>query len=220
MKKIIKSRVFCCLITVLVVGTVSVAAATYFPSNQVTYDNTASGLSSTNVQGAIDELYNECSSSISAGNYMYYAVNRYGHSGDFSYPTGGTLYKCNADGSSCNVMKSASSLSSIGKIYANSNYMYYTINDYGNYSSFAYPNGGTLYKCNIDGSSCNAMKGTGSWSNIEIVFVNNNYILYAINSYSNYVRFAYPTGGNLYRCNIDGSNCNGIKSASSSSIIS
>ena len=35
-------------------------AATYFPSNQTTYDNSASGLSSTNVQGAIDELYNVC----------------------------------------------------------------------------------------------------------------------------------------------------------------
>ena len=39
---------------------VSVSAATYFPSNQTTYDNTNSGLSSTNVQGAIDELYNVC----------------------------------------------------------------------------------------------------------------------------------------------------------------
>ena len=41
-------------------GTISVIAATYFPSNQTTYDNTNSGLSSTNVQGAIDELYNVC----------------------------------------------------------------------------------------------------------------------------------------------------------------
>ena len=39
---------------------VVVYAETYFPSNQVTYDNTASGLSSSNVQGAIDELYNTC----------------------------------------------------------------------------------------------------------------------------------------------------------------
>ena len=48
------------LVSILVVGNVSVAAATYFPSNQVTYDNTASGLESTNVQGAIDELYGVC----------------------------------------------------------------------------------------------------------------------------------------------------------------
>ena len=40
-----------------VCGIVGVYAATYFPSNDVTYDNKESGLVSTNVQGAIDELY-------------------------------------------------------------------------------------------------------------------------------------------------------------------
>ena len=45
---------------IIVCGTVSVIAATYFPSNQTTYDNSNSGMSSTNVQGAIDELYNTC----------------------------------------------------------------------------------------------------------------------------------------------------------------
>ena len=59
-KKLFKSRIFICILTALIVGTVSVSAATYFQSNQVTYDNTESGLTSTNVQGAIDELYNEC----------------------------------------------------------------------------------------------------------------------------------------------------------------
>ena len=39
---------------------VMVYAQTYFPSNQTTYDNSNSGLSSTNVQEAIDELYNTC----------------------------------------------------------------------------------------------------------------------------------------------------------------
>ena len=57
MKKVFKSRGFWCLITALVVGTVSVSAATYFPSVDVTYDNKESGLVSTDVQGAIDELY-------------------------------------------------------------------------------------------------------------------------------------------------------------------
>ena len=40
--------------------TVSVIAATYFPSNDVTYDNSVSGLASTDVQSAIDELYGVC----------------------------------------------------------------------------------------------------------------------------------------------------------------
>ena len=39
---------------------VSVSAATYFPSNQTTYNNGTTGMSATNVQGAIDELYNTC----------------------------------------------------------------------------------------------------------------------------------------------------------------
>ena len=42
------------------VGIVVVYAETYFPSNDVTYDNTESGLKSENVQGAIDELYGVC----------------------------------------------------------------------------------------------------------------------------------------------------------------
>ena len=45
---------------IIICGTISVIAATYFPSNDVTYDNSVSGLSSTDVQGAIDELYTEC----------------------------------------------------------------------------------------------------------------------------------------------------------------
>ena len=49
------------------VGIVVVYAETYFPSNDVTYDNSESGLSSTDVQGAIDELYGVCTAKPSAG---------------------------------------------------------------------------------------------------------------------------------------------------------
>ncbi len=45
---------------IIVCGGVSVIAATYFPSNQVTYENGTSGMQATDVQGAIDELYNVC----------------------------------------------------------------------------------------------------------------------------------------------------------------
>ena len=41
-------------------GSLGVYAATYFPSNQTTYDNTDSGMTSTNVQDALDELYTAC----------------------------------------------------------------------------------------------------------------------------------------------------------------
>ena len=39
---------------------VGVKAVTYFPSNQTTYNNGTTGMKATNVQTAIDELYNTC----------------------------------------------------------------------------------------------------------------------------------------------------------------
>ena len=59
-KEFIKSYLPGFILGVISAAVVVVYAETYFPSNQVTYDNTASGLSSSNVQGAIDELYNTC----------------------------------------------------------------------------------------------------------------------------------------------------------------
>ena len=56
----VKSKLFYFSLGVIACSVVGVAAATYFPSNDVTYDNTESGLTSTNVQGAIDELYGVC----------------------------------------------------------------------------------------------------------------------------------------------------------------
>ena len=56
----IKNNVPGFIIGILTCSVVGVAAATFFPSNNVTYDNTESDLNSTDVQGAIDELYNAC----------------------------------------------------------------------------------------------------------------------------------------------------------------
>ena len=71
MKEKIKKVVFGYLpgfvLGVITVFSISVIAATYFPSNDVTYDNKESGLSSTNVQGAIDELYGVCTTPSTAG---------------------------------------------------------------------------------------------------------------------------------------------------------
>ena len=60
MKEKIKKNLVGFIIGVITTFSISVIAATYFPSNDVTYDNKESGLSSTNVQGAIDELYGVC----------------------------------------------------------------------------------------------------------------------------------------------------------------
>ena len=51
----------------IVCGGVSVIAATYFPSNQVTYENGTSGMQASDVQGAIDELYAECTKEPTTG---------------------------------------------------------------------------------------------------------------------------------------------------------
>ena len=64
MKEKIK-EIFKCYLPGFILGVLSAAvvvvyAETYFPSNQVTYDNTESGMNSDNVQTAIDELYNTC----------------------------------------------------------------------------------------------------------------------------------------------------------------
>ena len=66
-KKILKNRMFLCTLTAIIFGTVGVSAATYFPSNDVTYDNTESGLKSKDVQGAIDELYSACQTPSTGG---------------------------------------------------------------------------------------------------------------------------------------------------------
>ena len=62
LSRVLKNRIFIFILGGLILGSAGVLAATYFPSSDVTYDNSSSGLSSTNVQGAIDELYNEFSS--------------------------------------------------------------------------------------------------------------------------------------------------------------
>ena len=54
---------------------VMVYAQTYFLSNQTTYDNSVSGLKSTDVQGAIDELYNVCFPPIPAGDQILEQVD-------------------------------------------------------------------------------------------------------------------------------------------------
>lgn len=65
-KKVFNTKPFYFILGALIFGTIGVSAATYFESNAVTYDNTESGLTSTNVQGAIDELYDTYASSVSA----------------------------------------------------------------------------------------------------------------------------------------------------------
>lgn len=56
-KEIIKKNLLGFIVGVLAVSTTTVTAATLIASNNVAYDNSDSGLESTNVKGALDELY-------------------------------------------------------------------------------------------------------------------------------------------------------------------
>lgn len=66
-KKYLKTNLIAFIIGGLLISGVAVYAAITFPSNEVFYSNTESGLESNNVQGAIDELYNVCTAEPPAG---------------------------------------------------------------------------------------------------------------------------------------------------------
>ena len=59
------------IITMIILTIVSVYASSTINGNQVTYDNTSSKLSSTNVQGAIDEIYTNINSKTTCPNGYY-----------------------------------------------------------------------------------------------------------------------------------------------------
>ena len=65
-KNYVKTNIIGFVIGIIVCGFVVYAAVT-FPSKDVTYENGTSGLESTNVQGAIDELYAECTKEPTTG---------------------------------------------------------------------------------------------------------------------------------------------------------
>ena len=69
-KYYIKKNIIGFIIGVILCTGTFVYAAVTFPSNEVSYDNTESGLSSTNVNGAIDELYTECTNEPTAGDQI------------------------------------------------------------------------------------------------------------------------------------------------------
>ena len=66
-KEFLKKYLIGFILGIVSAGAIIVYAETYFPSNDVTYDNSESGLSSTNVQGAIDELYGVCTKEPTVG---------------------------------------------------------------------------------------------------------------------------------------------------------
>ena len=66
-KQYIKTNLIIFIFAHILTLSVGVYAAVTFPSNEVSYSNIESGLNSTNVQGAIDELYETCTKEPTAG---------------------------------------------------------------------------------------------------------------------------------------------------------
>ena len=61
LKKYIKTNIIGFIFTLILIISIDVYSAITFSSNEVSYSNGMSGLKSTNIQGAIDELYSKCS---------------------------------------------------------------------------------------------------------------------------------------------------------------
>ena len=76
-----KKNIICFLLGGVVFGTIGVYAATTLLSQSVYYNNSTSGATSTNVQGAIDELYTRANTWINPNNNFgtpqYYAFGKY-----------------------------------------------------------------------------------------------------------------------------------------------
>ena len=176
------SKILFLILGLFIGGTTCVFAVTYFPSNQVTYDNSTSTLKSTDVQGAIDELYETCSmcSKNTSGNYVYYrntedgplyrvsieggsgkqianiySMKSYSVSQEYLYytPSDGGIYKKSLiDGSTTTL----SSVSGISEIIVYGDYVYYTVDN------------SRIYKISINGGDATTVSNVYSAMNLEI----------------------------------------------------
>ena len=174
-KKFLTNKIFTFILGGIIFSAVSVYAVTYFPSNQVTYDNGASGLKSTDVQGALDELYNTCQSCSSAasGDYIYFTSNKNSSNGNYLYKvstSGGMAQQIsikNSSGWSLNILNFS----------VVNDYIYFTSNKNSS-------NGNYLYKVSTSGGRAQqiSIKNSSDWSlNILNFSVVNDYIYFTSN---------------------------------------
>ena len=233
LKKIFNNKIFMFIFGGVLFSAVSVYAVTYFPSNQVTYDNSSSKLSSTNVQGAIDELYNTCktATSTSSGNYLYYVTTKYGwsesSSGASGTPMQSTLIKCDLNGQNCTDIVSiggGTGFYNINSIYATKEYIYYVTTQYGwsesSRGASGTPMRSTLTKCDLNGQNCTdivSIGGETGFYNINSIYATKEYIYYVTTQYgwseSSRGASGTPMQSTLIKCDLNGQNCTDIVSA-------
>ena len=208
-KKIFKNRIFIFVLGVFIASSISVLAATYFESSAVTYDNTESGLSSTNVQGAIDELYNECSLSMEAEDNIYYVYHEAAPGGTASSITA-SLVRTDLNGQNqttlVQIPRSSYSVPIMDSIYVTNNYIYYS------YHITRGDNASTplawLIRTDLNGQNSTTLVqyplGNGN-PVISDIYVTNNYIFYSYNEESAHAssntKIAY-----LIRADLNGQN--------------
>ena len=157
LKKIFNNKIFMFIFGGVLFSAVSVYAVTYFPSNQVTYDNKTSGLKSSDVQGAIDELYNTCSSVAQSGDYIYYTVNNANNT-DFRDGPSGILYRMSLDGEDDTNLVQKLSGYTIDSVYVTDDYIYYTVNN-------------ALYRMTLDGEDNTNLVQEFSGYTIDSIFI-------------------------------------------------
>lgn len=211
-KKILKNKILIFILGGILCGTITVYATTYFPSNQVTYDNTVSKLNSTDVQGAIDELYNTCSDSITSGNYIYFVKNTY--TSNYNEPYGGDIYKTTLDGNSSTRLIGSSTGTRIDSIYVTKDHIYFSINKYkSNSTGIKIPTSGSIYRVNLTGQNSTQLISVSNNSGIGNIYVTEDYIYYVVNIYNNY---NWNKNGQIYRADLTGQNSTRIISDSGS----
>ena len=169
LKKIFNNKIFMFIFGGVLFSAVSVYAVTYFPSNQVTYDNSSSKLSSTNVQGAIDELYKICqaATSTSSGDYIYFYVN------DISESSERGFYRMPINGGAATKIQETTPGYKYTYYYTNAedfviykDYIYFYVNDTAG-------SGRGFYRISING---------GAATKIQETILGYQYTLYAENS--------------------------------------
>ena len=186
----------------LIVGIAGVSAATYFPSGDVTYDNKESGLSSTDVQGAIDELYTTCSSSMKSGNYLFYTSNQTWSGNQVTYAS---IHQLSLNSQNDKIIYSINNINiqEIDSVYVTDNYIYYSTGG-NDENGVLFP---AIYRIDLTGNNVKQLYNVGGvynnyLKNIKLLYVNNNYIYFYISGYFQNNVVEYPA---IWRINLDGS---------------
>ena len=194
LKKIFNNKIFMFIFGGVLFSAVSVYAVSYFPSNQVTYDNSSSKLSSTNVQGAIDELYNVCSKTVSSGDYFYFSS----HLGGIyrMSKNGGMVTKIQGTGS----MQNIANFASVDDFAVTDDYIYFTSTSSLEITENRYP----IYRMSVNGGDVTYLQGSGNYGAtslfVDKFIVSDDYIYFTSNTYNEGTVYRNP----IYRMSVNG----------------